>query len=103
VLDAVVEELAPRTTLAGVQGAWSRVAGAAVAAAAQPVSERDGVVTFVCSSAVWASELDLLRTDLVDRLNEALAGGAPVRDLRFRAASAGDARRPYRGRARRVP
>jgi predicted nucleic acid-binding Zn ribbon protein len=39
---------------------------------AQPVSERDGVVTVACESAVWAQELELLAPDLLDKLRAAL-------------------------------
>lgn len=92
-IEAVAQEIAPETTLARVQGIWSAVAGAVVAAEAQPESERDGVVTVACSSAVWASELDLLRAELLGRLNDALGAspGTPaVRELRFRARSTRD-------------
>ena len=57
-----------------------------MAAEASPTSERGGVVTVTCRSAVWAQELDLLGRDLTTRLNAALeeGEGAPeVRRLRF--------------------
>jgi predicted nucleic acid-binding Zn ribbon protein len=79
------ERLAPATTLANVQARWPEAAGPVVAAEAEPVSERDGVVTIACRSAVWAQELELLGPDLAGRLNELLAGpgaGGPVRGLR---------------------
>jgi predicted nucleic acid-binding Zn ribbon protein len=85
-LARVTEGLAPASTLARVQGCWSDVAGPLVAAEAQPVSERDGVLTVQCNSAVWAQELELLSEDLSARLNEALGGGpgtAPIVRLRF--------------------
>ena len=84
-LDPVRRDLAPLTTLARVQEAWPSLAGAAAKEAA-PVSERGGTVTFACRSAVWASELQLMSRDLVDRLNGALGGGSeggPVCELRF--------------------
>jgi predicted nucleic acid-binding Zn ribbon protein len=77
--------LAPATTLAGVQARWPEAVGPAIAEEAEPVSERDGIVTVACHSAVWAQELDLLGPDLAGRLNELLggpAGGGPVRGLR---------------------
>jgi predicted nucleic acid-binding Zn ribbon protein len=85
-LRALTRELEPGTTLSRVQGCWESVAGPAVAAEAQPESERAGVVTVACRSAVWAQELDLLSQDLLESLNEAI--GAPperpaVRRLRF--------------------
>jgi predicted nucleic acid-binding Zn ribbon protein len=88
-LDALTADLAPATTLARVQARWPDAVGSAVAAEAEPVSERDGVVTVACSSAVWAQELDLLGPDLVARVNAALGapeGAGPVRRLRAIAA-----------------
>jgi predicted nucleic acid-binding Zn ribbon protein len=84
-LDAVTRDLAPATTLARVQARWPEAVGAVIAEEAEPISEREGVVTIACRSAVWAQELDLLGPDLVTRLNELLeapGGAAPVRRLR---------------------
>ena len=97
-LAEVSERLAPATTLARVQARWPDSVGTAIAAEAEPVSERDGTVTVACRSAVWAQELDLLGPELVMRLNEALSGsaeGGPVRRLR---AVVGDPRRGPRER-----
>ena len=77
---------APAGLLARVQAAWPEVAGPVVAAEAEPVSERGGVVTVACSSAVWAQELELLAGDLAARLNDRIgsAGGdSRVAQLRF--------------------
>ena len=82
-LDVLADTLAPPTLLAAIQRAWPRAAGE-FAAHAQPVAERDGVVTVACSAAVWASELDLMSELVVHRLNEAL-GRPAVRRLRTRA------------------
>jgi hypothetical protein len=52
------------------------------------------VVTIACRSATWAQELDLLQTELLGRLNDALAEAEsppptePVRGLRFTADAA---------------
>jgi predicted nucleic acid-binding Zn ribbon protein len=89
----LTQRLAPATLLADVQRVWPQAAGAAVAGAAQPVSEREGTVTLLCSSAVWMQEIDLMGPVLVDALNEAL-GDDRVRAVRC-VATAG--RRP-RGR-----
>ena len=67
-LDQALGAAAPASTLARVQGAWARSVGPAVAAVAGPVSERAGVVTVACESAVWAQELELLRPELEVRL-----------------------------------
>jgi predicted nucleic acid-binding Zn ribbon protein len=81
-LARVTAKAAPATTLARLQGSWEGVAGPVIAAEAEPVSERDGVVTVACRSAVWANELELLAPGLVEGLNEAL-GGSAVASLRF--------------------
>ena len=82
-LDRLTSTLAPATTLARVQAVWETVSGPAIAAAAHPSAEHDGVVTVLCEASVWAHELDLMSADLVARLNEAL-GGPAVRELRCR-------------------
>jgi predicted nucleic acid-binding Zn ribbon protein len=84
-LDAVTAAIAPATLLAEVQRAWPQVAGERFARAAEPVTERDGVVTVACRSAVWAQELDLLSERVIESLNEAL-GRPAVRRLRPQAA-----------------
>ena len=84
-LDAVTESIAPATLLAEVQRVWPRVAGERFARAAEPVSEREGVVTVACESAVWAQELDLLSERVIEAVNEAI-GRRAVRRLRPQAA-----------------
>jgi predicted nucleic acid-binding Zn ribbon protein len=84
-LDRFTEAIAPATLLAEVQRAWPRAAGDAFADAAEPVAERDGVVTVACVSAVWAQELELLSERVVAALNEAI-GRPAVRRLRPQAA-----------------
>jgi predicted nucleic acid-binding Zn ribbon protein len=84
-LQALTERLAPATLLGDVQRVWDQAAGPAIAAAAEPVSERDGTVTLLCSAAVWMHEIDLMGPVLVDALNAAL-GGDRVRAVRCVAA-----------------
>jgi predicted nucleic acid-binding Zn ribbon protein len=75
-LQHLTEALAPATTLARVQEAWERTVGDPIAAAAQPTAEHDGVLTVTCSASVWAQELDLMASDLIERLNAALGSDA---------------------------
>jgi predicted nucleic acid-binding Zn ribbon protein len=82
-LDALTATLAPATTLARVQEIWERAAGAAIAGAARPTAERDGVLTVICAAAVWAQELDLMSDELVQQLNDEL-GEQAIRELRCR-------------------
>lgn len=83
-LREVRAEVAPETPLARVQSVWTEALGARIAAEAEPVSERDGVVLVECRAATWAQELDLLQADLLARLNSHL-GEDPITGLRFRA------------------
>ncbi len=64
--------VAPASTLARVQACWASSVGAAVAAAASPTAERDGVLSVSCESAVWSQELELISSELLTRLNIAL-------------------------------
>ncbi len=82
-LDALAVRIAPASTLGRVQEAWSRAAGAAIAAAATPVAERQGVLTVSCEAAVWAQELDLMAPRLIEALNAELGEDA-IRELRCR-------------------
>jgi hypothetical protein len=72
-LEDLRDRLAPATPLAAVQRAWS---------------ERAGLVTVACRSAVWAQELDLLAPTLVEGLNARL-DGVEVRSLRCIATGGG--------------
>lgn len=80
-LDGLTAELAPATTLARVQQAWEQAAGSTIAAAGSPVAERDGTLTIVCADSVWAAELDMMSTQLTQRLNDTL-GEELIRRLR---------------------
>jgi predicted nucleic acid-binding Zn ribbon protein len=85
-LDGALPVAAPAGLLPRVQAVWAEVAGPAVAAEAEPVSERSGVVTVACRAGVWAHELELLGGDLQGRLNarlQAPSDGGPVAGLRF--------------------
>ncbi|MGH2979970.1 MAG: DciA family protein, partial [Solirubrobacterales bacterium] len=77
-LPLVRSRLAPVTLLADVQSRWAQVAGHEIAREAQPVSERAGVVTVRCSSAVWASELSMMSARLLELLNEGRPQGSPA-------------------------
>jgi len=82
-LEGLTGALAPATTLARVQQIWESTAGPAIAQAARPTAERDGVLTVTCAAAVWAQELDLMADQLTAGLNAAL-GSEAIRELRCR-------------------
>jgi predicted nucleic acid-binding Zn ribbon protein len=74
---------APQTGLAAIQAAWAGAVGEQLAAAATPVSERTGTLTIECTDSVWAQELDLMQTQLLERLRAELGDQAPEA-LKFR-------------------
>ena len=71
-LEGFTTAIAPASTLARVQACWEMAVGPAIAAAAAPIAERDGVLTVHCEAAVWSQELELMATELLGRLNAAL-------------------------------
>jgi predicted nucleic acid-binding Zn ribbon protein len=85
-LQAALQRAAPRTRLAAVQAAWAEAVGERIAAAARPVSERDGTVVVECADAVWTQELDLMQAQLSEALRARLGEQSPP-PLRFRAKS----------------
>jgi predicted nucleic acid-binding Zn ribbon protein len=84
-LEGVLGGAEPATLLARAQALWQEAAGPGLAPFAGPSSERDGVLTVACESAVWAQELELLAPDLLTRLNTRLeaAGAGTLTRLRF--------------------
>lgn len=67
----------------GVWPAWEEAVGPEIAAAAKPVSLRDGVLTVHVRHTVWTQELSLQKAALLRRIQR-MPAGADVRDLRFK-------------------
>lgn len=80
---AARQRAAPQTALAAAQAVWRTAMGERLAAAAEPVAERDGTLTVECREAVWVQELDLMQEQLLERLRAELGEIAPS-SLRFR-------------------
>jgi predicted nucleic acid-binding Zn ribbon protein len=55
-----------------VQQVWEQAVGVVIAGVSRPTAEREGVLTITCTDAVWAAELDLMSSELVERLNKTL-------------------------------
>ena len=83
-LSRVIADQGPKTLLAEVQRAWPDACGDQIAAASEPVSERQGRVTIACESGAWAQELELIGETLRARLG-AIVGEDRVTGLRFTA------------------
>jgi predicted nucleic acid-binding Zn ribbon protein len=84
-LDRVLRSLRAPTarTVKTVFSEWPSVAGAQLAAHAQPVALRDGELVVEVDDPTWASQLRWLEPELRSRL-ESLPGGPRVERIRFR-------------------
>ena len=85
VIQSAIEQVEPGTLLGAVQRSWAGAVGEGIAAEADPVSERDGVVTVACRSSTWAQELELLGDQIASKLRRELPDRAALRGLRFTA------------------
>lgn len=83
-IEDLTADLAPASLLGRVQTIWERATGPTIAASSSPVAERDGVLTVLCESSVWANELEMLSSELIESLNSELGSEAIVK-LRCRA------------------
>jgi hypothetical protein len=78
------DRFAPRTRLAAVQAVWAEAVGEHLAAVTEPVGERRDAIVVSCRDSVWAEELDLMKGELLERLQGLLGEQAPAA-LRFEA------------------
>lgn len=78
-MEELVERAQPASGLGAVQRVWKLAVGEVIAEEAQPTAEREGVLTVSCRSAAWASDLDLLSPELIEKLNGHLGEGRIVR------------------------
>jgi predicted nucleic acid-binding Zn ribbon protein len=81
---AIRELLAARgwereAAVGGVFGRWAEIVGPELAAHTRPVSFQDGEVTVAADSTAWATQVRLLASVLIKRLNEELGDGTVSR------------------------
>jgi hypothetical protein len=76
----------------GVWPAWEQAVGPQVAAAAHPISLKEGVLLVHVRHSVWLQELQQQKDALLRRV-QALPGGVAVKDLRLRVAPKHEAER----------
>lgn len=88
-LDRLVADRGWEVDLAvgGVIGRWAQIVGAEVAAHCTPESFEDGTLVVVTDSTAWATQVRLLRSDLLRRIAEDLGAGV-VRRLEVKGPSA---------------
>lgn len=68
-----------RAAMGGVFGRWEQIVGSELAEHTRPESFADGEVVVLADSAAWATQVRLLATTLVRRLNEELGHGSVTR------------------------
>jgi predicted nucleic acid-binding Zn ribbon protein len=81
-----------------IMGRWPEIVGADIAAHVEPVSFTDGVLTVRADSTAWATQIRLLASSLLARVEEEIGAGA-VTELRV----AGPAAPSWNRGARRSP
>jgi predicted nucleic acid-binding Zn ribbon protein len=80
-VESLSRSIEPATPLARIQRAWPAAVGVYVAANAQPLRERGGVLSVYCPESVWAQEVALMAPEYVAALNRVLGEDA-VRSIR---------------------
>jgi predicted nucleic acid-binding Zn ribbon protein len=80
-----------RAAVGGVFGNWAGIVGAELAEHTRPEHFEDGVLTVAADSTTWATQLRLLSSTLVRRLNEELGHGT-VRRVKVVGPSSGPRR-----------
>ncbi len=62
---------------------WNELVGTAIANHTQPTRLRNGVLWIQVRDATWRQELTMMRTGLIEKINDAL-GASVVEEIRFR-------------------
>ncbi len=78
VLSRFRADVHPKSRIAEVQNIWSTVVGSLLADKCSPVSERGGTIRVDCESSTWASEVSMMSTEIVEKLNSHLESGWAV-------------------------
>ena len=76
-IDGLLDDRGWRTAaaVASVFGRWEQIVGAALAAHTRPGGFTDGELLVIADSTAWATQVRLLRAQLVQRLNAELGDG----------------------------
>jgi len=76
-IDALLDDQGWRTAAAvgSVFGRWEQIVGAALAAHTRPGGFTDGELLVIADSTAWATQVRLLRAQLIRRLNTELGDG----------------------------
>ena len=63
-------------------GVWEKAVGEAIAQQAQPAFMRGGILFVKCSSSAWMQQLQFMKGQICEQLNQLLGKGA-IKDIRF--------------------
>ena len=96
-LDRIARRLGGPTAgvTAAVFSRWEEIVGEDIAAHAQPVSLRGGVLTLAVDHPAWATQLRYMTSDLLGRIT-AGTGSSEVTSIHLRVAGSGPPERPSR-------
>jgi predicted nucleic acid-binding Zn ribbon protein len=84
VMDALTTELGWDSELdkAELIGAWAELVGEGTAAKSQPLGIEDGVLTVQCESTAWATQLRIMRVELLTAITQRYPR-AGIQSIRF--------------------
>lgn len=84
VMDALTTELGWDSELdkAELIGAWGELVGESTAAKSQPLGIEDGVLTVQCDSTAWATQLRIMRVELLTAIGQRYPR-AGIQSIRF--------------------
>jgi predicted nucleic acid-binding Zn ribbon protein len=82
-LESFTRDVQPASVLAEVQRRWADAVGETIAGWTTPVAEKSGIVVVECDDSVVAHELEMMKSEILKKLSQALPDKAP-RDLKFR-------------------
>lgn len=101
VVASLLDELgiAERVDRARAAAEWSRIVGPHIARVTRTARIRGRTLFVEVRSAAWMTELDMMRRDLLERLNAGRERGRIDRIVFLQSGAAGDAGRSPRGRS----
>lgn len=81
----------------GIWRVWDETVGRQIAAKARPSRFQDGVLTVMVNSAPWMQQLNFMKRDIAQRLNDRL-GKELVREIFLKAGRPAAAEQPAQGK-----
>lgn len=81
-IESLTRDLQPQSQIARLQSVWPEAVGETVAGWATPDSLSGDTATFKCIDSVVAHELEMMKSQLLEKLASKLGEGAP-KELRF--------------------